>query len=105
MSGGHAVQPGITIGGALARLLAFQCPAGSGFLVEIAVTIHDGTTFVFASRDPTGTKATDRGAFREFLTGLGPSSKGLTNADHATPGTAYRDQWRKGVYAGHRPGR
>ena len=40
--------------------------------MEIAVTIHDGTTFVFASRDPTGTKATDRGAFREFLTGLRP---------------------------------
>ena len=52
MSGGHAVQPGITIGGAPARLLAFQCPAGSGFLVEIAVTIHDGTTFVFRIPGP-----------------------------------------------------
>ena len=40
--------------------------------MEIAVTIHDGTTFVFASRDPTGTKATDRGAFREFRAGLRP---------------------------------
>jgi hypothetical protein len=57
----------ITIGGAPARLLAFQCPAGSRFLVEIAVTVHDGTAFVFASQDPTGTKATDRAAFREFL--------------------------------------
>jgi hypothetical protein len=60
----------ITIGGAPARMLAFQCPAGSGFLVEIAVTVHDGTAFVFASQNPTGTTATDRAAFREFLAGL-----------------------------------
>ena len=33
----------ITIGGAPARLVSMQCPAGSGFLVEIAVTVHDGT--------------------------------------------------------------
>ena len=60
----------ITIGGVPARLLAFQCPAGSGFLVEIAVTVHDGTAFVFASQNPTGTKATDRAAFRAFLAGI-----------------------------------
>jgi hypothetical protein len=60
----------ITISGAPARLLAFQCPARSGFLVEIAVTVHDGTAFVFASQNPTGTKATDRAAFREFLAGI-----------------------------------
>jgi hypothetical protein len=60
----------ITIGGAPARLLVFQCPARSGFLVEIAVTVHDGTAFVFASQDPTGTKATDRAAFRQFLAGI-----------------------------------
>jgi hypothetical protein len=60
----------ITVGGAPARLLAFQCPAGSGFLVEIAVTVHDGAAFVFASQNPTGTTATDRAAFREFLAGL-----------------------------------
>jgi hypothetical protein len=60
----------ITIGGAPARLLAFPCPAGSGFLVEIAVTVHDGTAFVFASQNPTGTTATDRAAFRTFLAGL-----------------------------------
>jgi hypothetical protein len=60
----------ITIGGAPARLLAFECPAGSGFLVELAVTVHDGTAFVFASQNPTGTTATDPAAFREFLAGL-----------------------------------
>jgi len=36
----------ITIGGAPARLLGTQCPAGSGFLVQIAVTIRHGTAFV-----------------------------------------------------------
>ena len=60
----------ITISGAPARLLSLQCPAGSGFLVEIAVTVHDGTAFVFASQNPTGTKATDRVAFRAFLAGI-----------------------------------
>ena len=62
-------QP-ITIGGTPARLLTVQCPAGSGFLVEIAVTVHDGTGFVFASQNPTGTTATDRAAFRTFLAGI-----------------------------------
>ena len=63
----------ITIGGAPARLMGVQCPAGSGFLVETAVTIHDGTAFVFASQDPAGTPAThpaDRAAFRNFLGGI-----------------------------------
>lgn len=60
----------ITIGGAPARLLGMQCPAGSGFLVEIAVTIRHGTAFVFASQNPTGTAPTDRAAFRNFLTGI-----------------------------------
>jgi hypothetical protein len=63
----------ITIGGAPARLMGMQCPAGSGFLVETAVTIHDGTAFVFASQDPAGTPAThpaDRAAFRNFLGGI-----------------------------------
>ena len=60
----------ITIGGAPARLLGMQCPAGSGFLVETAVTIRHGTAFVFASQNPTGTTPTDRGAFRKFLAGL-----------------------------------
>jgi len=31
-----------------------QCPPGSGFLVELAVTIHDGTSFVFASQNTSG---------------------------------------------------
>jgi hypothetical protein len=63
----------ITIGGAPARLLSMQCPAGSGFLVETAVTIHDGTAFVFASQNPSGAGAdhrADRTAFRNFLGGI-----------------------------------
>jgi hypothetical protein len=60
----------ITVGGAPARLLAFQCPEGSGFLVELVVTVHDGTGFVFGSQNPSGTKASDRAAFREWLAGI-----------------------------------
>ena len=60
----------ITIGGVPARLLGMQCLPGSGFLVEIAVTVHDGTAFVFTSQNPTLTKATDRAAFRAFLAGI-----------------------------------
>ena len=63
----------ITIGGAPARLVSMQCPAGSGFLVEIAVTVHDGTAFLVASRHPPGTpvhKSADRAAFRNFLAGI-----------------------------------
>ena len=60
----------ITIGGAPARLLAFQCPAGSGFLVELAVTVHGGTAFVFGSQNPPVTKPTDRAAFGKFLAGI-----------------------------------
>ena len=60
----------ITIDGAPARLLAFQCSVGNSFLVELAVTVHDGTGFVFGSQNPAGTKATDRAAFRAFLTGI-----------------------------------
>jgi hypothetical protein len=51
----------------LGRLLSMQCPPGSGFLVEFAVTIQDGTGFVFASQNPSGASAgqgTDRAAFR-----------------------------------------
>ena len=49
-----------------------QCPPGSGFLVEIAVTIHDGTAFVFASQNPSGTSSlsADRAAFRKFLASI-----------------------------------
>jgi hypothetical protein len=63
----------ITIGGAPARLLTMQCPAHSGFLVEIAVTVRRGTAFVFASQHPPGTpvhKPADRAAFRKFLAGI-----------------------------------
>jgi len=65
----------ITIGGAPARLIGMQCPPGSGFLVETAVTIRHGTAFVFSSQNPSGTTPTDqpadRAAFRTFLAGLG----------------------------------
>jgi hypothetical protein len=60
----------ITIGGAPARLLGMHCPAGSGFLVEIAVTIRHGAAFVFASQNPSGTTPADRAAFRRFLAGI-----------------------------------
>jgi hypothetical protein len=64
----------ITIGGAPARLLGLHCPAHSRFLVEIAVTVHQGTAYVFSSQNPTATTATnraaDRAAFRNFLAGI-----------------------------------
>ena len=62
----------ITIGGAPAQLLNMQCPPGSGFLVNLAVTIHDGTAFVFASQNPSGTgsQSADGAAFRKFLASI-----------------------------------
>jgi len=61
----------ITIGGAPARLLGMICPAGSGFLVQIAVTVHNGTGFVFASQPAPGTTRADQpAAFRKFLAGI-----------------------------------
>jgi hypothetical protein len=65
----------ITIGGAPARLLGMQCPAGSGFLVEIAVTVRHGTAFVFGSQNPfkfgsQNPRKADRAAFRNFLAGI-----------------------------------
>jgi hypothetical protein len=62
----------ITIGGAPARLVGMICPAGSGFLVEIAVTVHSGTGFVFASQPAPGTTRADQpaAAFRKFLAGI-----------------------------------
>ncbi len=64
----------IKIGGAPARLLTMQCAPHSGFLVEIAVTVHHGTAFVFASQNTSlGAAAdhpADRAAFRNFLAGI-----------------------------------
>ncbi len=62
----------ITVDGESARLLNMQCPAGSGFLVEIVTTIHDGTAYVFTSQNPTGSgdQNADRAAFRNFLAGV-----------------------------------
>jgi hypothetical protein len=65
----------ITIGGAPARLLGMQCAPGSGFLVELAVTVHHGTAFVFGSQNPfkfgsQNPRKADRAAFRHFLDGI-----------------------------------
>ena len=62
----------ITIGGVPARLLRMHCPPRSGFLVEIAVTVHNGTGFVFASQPAPGVTGTDQpaAAFRKFLAGI-----------------------------------
>ena len=64
----------ITIGGAPGRLLDTQCPAGSGFLVELAVTIRHGIGFVIGSQNPSGEvpndQPADRAAFRNFLAGI-----------------------------------
>jgi hypothetical protein len=67
-------QP-IRIGGAPARLLGMQCAPQSGFLVEIAVTVRNGTGFVFASQNQDGAtaptdRAADRAAFHKFLAGI-----------------------------------
>ena len=60
------------IGGEPALLLDMQCPPGSGFLVEIATTIHHGTAYVFTSQNPTGSgnHSADRAAFRTFLAAI-----------------------------------
>ena len=60
----------ITIGGAPARALTMQCPPGGRFLVEIAVTILQGTAFVFGSQYPSATAPGGRAAFRKFLAGI-----------------------------------
>ena len=62
----------ITIGAEPARLLTMRCPPGSGFQVEIATTIHNGTAYVFTSQNPTGggNPSADRAAFRKFLVGI-----------------------------------
>ena len=62
----------IRIGGAPARLLTMQCAPHSGFLVEIAVTVRNGTGFVFASQPTPGVTGTDQpaAAFRNFLAGI-----------------------------------
>ena len=39
----------IEIGGTPARLLGMQCPPGSGFFVELATVVHNGTGYLFTS--------------------------------------------------------
>jgi hypothetical protein len=65
----------ITIGGAPARLLGMICAPHSGFLVQIAVAVRNGTGFVFVSQPAPGAttatdRATERAAFRNFLAGI-----------------------------------
>ena len=52
----HPCSPPLTdqalrIGGAPARLVGMHCPASGSFLVEIAVTVRNGTGFVFVSQN------------------------------------------------------
>jgi hypothetical protein len=62
----------ITIGGAPARLLGMQCPPGSGFFVELATVVHNGTGFLFTSlnRSASPNPSADRAAFRKFLASI-----------------------------------
>ena len=63
----------ITIDGAPAQLLTMQCVAGSGSLIEAAVTIHAGTAFVITAQNAAGAVANhraDRAAFHTFLAGI-----------------------------------
>jgi hypothetical protein len=62
----------IEIGGAPARLLGMQCPPGSGFFVELATVVHNGTGFLFTSlnRSVSPSPSADRVAFRKFLAGI-----------------------------------
>jgi len=49
-----------------------QCPLGSGFLVELAVTIHNGPpSCSHPNPSGTGSQDIDRVAFRKFLAGIG----------------------------------
>jgi hypothetical protein len=62
----------IEIGGAPARLLGMQCPPGSGFFVELATVVHNGTGYLFTSlnRSASPSPSADRAAFRKFLVGI-----------------------------------
>ena len=62
----------IEIGGAPARLLSMQCPPGSGFFVELATVVDNGTGFLFTSlnRSARPSPSADRVAFRKFLGGI-----------------------------------
>jgi hypothetical protein len=62
----------IEIGGAPARLLGMQCPPGSGFFVELATVVHNGTGFWVTSlnRSASPSPTADRVAFRKFLAGI-----------------------------------
>jgi hypothetical protein len=70
---GGVKQKRLMRGGAPAQLLTMQCVAGSGSLVETAVTIHAGTAFVLTAQNQAGAIANhraDRAAFRNFLAGI-----------------------------------
>ena len=56
----------IEIGGAPGRMLAWNC----GILINGAVTVYDGTGYLFGFRDPAvhaATDAADRAAFLQLL--------------------------------------
>ena len=44
----------LTVGDERARLLGMHCPSDGGIFVAIAVTVHDGSGFVFAAQDSSG---------------------------------------------------
>jgi hypothetical protein len=54
------------------QLLDTARRAKGGFLVEIAITIHDGIAYVFTFQNPAGSGGhnADRAAFRKFLAGV-----------------------------------
>jgi hypothetical protein len=49
-----------------------SAPTSPGATPSSATTIHDGTTYVFTSQNPTvsGNPSADRAAFRTFLAGI-----------------------------------
>ena len=73
MPGSPANGQAVTTGQAPARLLGMHCPPGSGFPVELAATIQDGTAPVITSQNPTRTAAAepaDPAALRTFIGGV-----------------------------------
>ncbi len=60
------VQDQIEIGGQPAVLLGWNC----GILINLAITVHNGTAYVFGFRDPAvnaPSDQADRGAFLALL--------------------------------------
>jgi hypothetical protein len=67
-------QDPIDIGGEPGMLLSWNC----GILINLAVTVHDGTGYVYGLRDPSvhaATDAEDRAIFEELLSSVQFSSE------------------------------